>query len=304
MRGLSPTLRNKAARFVLPAVLLVLYLYLRVLISSAQSDPSAAAHEVNGIRAAAAVIKPDDVVLLSTGSAAVQQVMEQTGASVKAIDATNWPGFETDLVHVLDGYCGQAAAPSIYYVWTEDTPGGALELGKAARAVNFFFQFQALLPYEGYNAYAVDKILRLEPKWEAIARYCDALALAGGRDVVAILSPGDFSPWIGSMRVGRVTWLASDPTRTMTLSDFTVENLPPVTAYDANWMGITESGFTWTYNNSDAEAYREVFSRPGVKDTLLLAGNAAVIGPVTEGYVRECDGNFFGGLFLRRICLN
>lgn len=295
---LAVLIKRHAGRLVLPALLLTLWLLPAWVWSTAEPDPTAAARQPELIRRAAAQsIRPGDDVFLSTGDAEVRRAVEDTGAAVHMFDTA--AEFPAQLVTVLDAYCARAAYPDAYLVWT----GGAAAMAAPARDVNVYFRFEALLPYEGFNVYAVDKIVRLRPKTEMIARYCEAVDLAGGRDVVAILEPEAFTPWIGSVTAGQVTLMAAHPVRTFRLSDFTVVNMPPVAAYDAHWMGITEEGFTWPFKNRDAEAYREVFTHPGAKDALLLVDKGAVIGPVAEGYVRECDDNLNGGVFFRRLCL-
>ena len=295
---LAVLIKRHAGRLVLPALLLTLWLLPAWMTSPAGPDEAAAARQPELIRRVAAQsIRPGDDVFLSTMYGGVRRAVEDTGASVHVFDTA--AAFPAQLVNVLDAYCARAAYPDAYLVWT----GDAAAMAGPARDVNVYFRFEALLPYEGYNVYAVDKIVRLRPKAEMIARYCEAVEIAAGRDVVAILEPGAFTPWIGSVTTGQVTLLAADPVRTSRLSDFTVVNMPPVAAYDAHWMGITEEGFTWSFKNRDAEAYREVFTRPGVKDALLLIDKGAVIGPVAERYIRECDDNLNGGVFFRRLCL-
>lgn len=291
-------IKRHAGRLVLPALLLTLWLLPAWAWSTAGPALAAAARQPELIRRAAAQsIRPGDDVFLSTGDAEVRRVVEDSGAAVHGFDTP--AAFPAQLVTVLDAYCARAAYPDAYLVWT----GDAAAMAAPARDVNEYFRFEALLPYKGYNVYAVDKIVRLRPKTEMIARYCEAMDMAGGRDVVVLLEPETFSPWIGSVTTGQVTWLAADPVRTFRLSDFTVVNMPPVAAYDAHWMGITEEGFTWTFKNRDAEAYREVFTRPGAEDALLLMDKGAVIGPVAAGYVMECDDRGAVGQYFRKVCL-
>lgn len=305
MRRIIAFLQRHAGWMVLPVMLVILWLLLGRTASPAQVDPSVASRQVDLIRQAASqTIHPGDTVLLSTVEADVRRAVDATGASVRAFDPAAPADFQTQLAGLLDGYCAANGNPvNAYFIWTDSPGRSAFELGPAVRGLNFFFTFQTLLPYKGYNVYAVDKILRLEPKTMVTTRYCEALNMANGRDVVAILDPRMFTPWIGSVRTANVTWLAADPRRTMRLSGFTIDGLPPLSTYDAHWMGITEAGFTWTFKNRDAEAYREVFSRPGVKDTLLLIDKGAVIGTVAAGFVRECDGDAAQGQYFRRICL-
>jgi hypothetical protein len=290
---------------VLPVMLLILWLLLNSAAPPARADPSAIARQADLIRqAAASAIHPGDTVLLSTGDDAVRQSVDSTGASIRVFDPAAPVDVQTDLSTLVDGYCTSHGSHDAYLIWTDDPGRGAFEMGSAMRGLNFFFKFQTLLPYKGYNVYAVDKFLRLEPKTAVIARYCEALNLATGRDVVAILGPRAFSPWIGMVRTAKVTWLAADPLRTMVLSDFTVGGLPPFSTYDAYWLGITESGFTWSFMHRDTEAYREVFSQPGVTDALLLMDKEAVIGLVAAGFVSECGvTDALEGAYFRRVCL-
>ncbi|NMB56246.1 MAG: hypothetical protein GYA15_16265 [Leptolinea sp.] len=301
---LAALIKRHGARLVLPALLVTLWLLPARVWSPVGEDPFAAARQANLIRdAIARSIHPGDDVFLSTADKDVRRAVEAAGAAVHAFDPTAPQDFQIQLAGLLDNHCDRAGGQDIYLVWTDSPGRGAFELGPAVREFNFFFRFQAQLPYKGYNVYAVDKFLRLEPKAEMIARYCEAVDIAAGRDVVAILDPRAFTPWIGSVTTANVTWLAADPKRTTRLSDFAVDGLPPVSTYDAYWMGFQLMDFTWSYKNSDAEAYREVFSRPGVNDALLLIDKKTIIGLVARGFVRECDEDVAVGRYFRRVCI-
>ena len=300
---LAALIKRHGARLVLPAMLLALWLLPARAWSTAMPDPAAAARSTDLIRQAAArSIRPGDDVFLSTADGDVRRAVEDAGAVVHTFDPAAPQDFQVQLAGMLDDHCGRGGGQDAYLIWTDSPGRGAYELGPAVRGLNFFFRFQALLPYEGYNVYAVDKILRLEPKPEMVARYCEAVDTAAGREVVAILDPRAFTPWIGSVTTGNVTWLAADPLRTTRLSDFTVDNMPPVSTYDAYWMGFQVMDFTWSYTNSDAGAFKEVFNQPGVKGALLLMDKDAVTGPVAGGYVRECEGDGSAGKYFRRVC--
>lgn len=298
---LAALIKRHGARLVLPALLLTLWLLPARVWSLAGADPSAASRQADLIREEVArSIRPGDDVFLSTADGDVRRAVDAAGAAVHLFDPADAPAFTAELVNVLDTHCARADYPAAYLVWT----GDAADMAGPARDVNVYFRFEAVLPYEGYNVYAVANIVRLRPKTEMVARYCEAVETAAGRETVAILDPEVFTPWIGSVTTGNVTWLAAEPERVFRLSDFTVDNMPPVAAYDAYWMGITEEGFTWPFRNRDAEAYRDVFARPGAEDALLLMDKDAVIGPVAQGYVRECDDeDDFAGKYFRRVCI-
>ena len=297
---LAALIKRHGARLVLPALLLTLWLLPARVWSPAGADPSAASRQADLIRdEVARSIRPGDDVFLSTADGDVRRAVDAAGAFVHPFDPAAGPAFTAELVNVLDTYCARADYPAAYLVWT----GDAADMAGPARDVNVYFRFEAVLPYEGYNVYAVANIVRLRPKTEMVARYCEAVDTAAGREVVAILDPRAFTPWIGSVTTGNVTWLAADPLRTTRLSDFTVDNMPPVSTYDAYWMGFQVMDFTWPYTNSDAEAYKEVFSRPGVKDALLLMDVGAFTGPVAQGYVRECEGHDSAGKYFGRVCI-
>lgn len=297
---LAALIKRHGARLVLPALLLTLWLMPARAWSTAMPHPAAAARSMGLIRQATArTIRPGDDVFLSTADEDVRRAVDAAGAAVHLFDPADAPAFTAELVTVLDTHCARADYPAAYLVWTND----AADMAGPARDVNVYFRFETLLPYEGYNVYAVANIVRLRPKTEMVARYCEARKLAAGREVVAILDPRAFTPWIGSVTTGNVTWLAAEPERVFRLSAFTVDNMPPVAAYDAYWMGITEEGFTWPFRNRDAEAYRDVFARPGAEDALLLMDEDAVTGPVAAGYVRECDDeDDLAGKYFRRVC--
>ncbi len=298
---LAALIKRHGVRLVLPALLLALWLLPARAWSTVKPDPAAAARSTDLIRQAAArTIRPGDDVFLSTVDGDVRRAVDAAGAAVHAFDPAGEPAFPAELVTVLDRYCARADYPDAYLVWT----GDAAAMAGPARDVNVYFRFGALLPYEGYNVYAMANIVRLRPKSDMIARYCEAVDMAAGREVVAILDPGAFTPWIGSVTTGNVTWLAAEPERVFKLSAFTVDNMPPVAAYDAHWMGITEEGFIWPFRNRDAEAYKDVFNRPGAEDALLLMDKDAVTGPVAEGYVRECEGDDSeAGEYFQRVCI-
>ncbi len=300
MRRAAGYFSRHIGRMVLPVIILLLWLMTDSASPSVGVDPSVVQRTSDLIQQATAQsIQPGDNVLFSTPDDSIHRSLNTTGAILREIDLKSPDAFQTELTALLDGYCsGTMTSTAAYLIWTEN----AFTLGPAMRGVNFFFNFQAVLPYKGYNVYAVDKFLRLKPKTDVIGRYCEARKTAVGRDVVVILEPRAFSPWIGSVRMANITWLASDPLRVMLLSDFTVDGMPPVSTYDAYWLGFDTVGFPWSYKNSDAVAYREVFSHPGVKDSLLLMDKGAVIGPVAGGYVRECEVDDSERKYFRRVC--
>jgi hypothetical protein len=163
-------------------------------------------------------------------------------------------------------------------------------LGSVARALNFLFAFEAVLPYRGADALAIDKFLRLQPKESVFQSYCEAAELAGDRPVLVILDSDAFSPWIGSVVTGRVTWLAASPERHMVESQFAVAGMPPLLTYDVFWLSQVPYFGRWEFPNQDKAAYELAVANSRARDSLVLVDREAMLGTIARSHLAECRG--------------
>jgi hypothetical protein len=119
-------------------------------------------------------------------------------------------------------------------------------------------------------------------------RYCEALRVAGDAPVIVILDAGRFSPWIGSVVTGPITWLASGPERKMSTSDFAVNGMPPLVTYDVYWMGQLQGVPSWTFSNQDMAAYEQVVQAGSANGSVVLVDQDARLGATALRYLRDC----------------
>jgi hypothetical protein len=253
------------------------------------------------------IFKPGDRVFLSTQNSTLQKVINGLGNSVYYFDANDAARSETELIKVMDTYCSMGKEqenPATFFIWTQDTSQTAMELSSTVRKLNFFYSFQAVLPYEGSSAYAIDKVLRLIPKQNIINRYCEATKLSGYEQIIYIIDSNEFSPWIGSMKTGRITWLASEPTRKMKISDFVVKDMPPLLGYDVYWVGTLEKGYSWTFENQDMAAFDQTVKLAKKQNSIFLIDRNTVFGNTAQRFFTECNGvSLVDSKLFRQICM-
>jgi len=308
MRSWMARLEPHAGLIVLFALLIVLW---QALQAAASFEPDAAYAErraADAIRQASReILHPGDRVFLSSQNSPVRQALQELRANVYLIDPPDANGVETPLLQVLDDYCQRDEAQeeqAAYWIWTMDNPRTLMLLGQAARALNFFFGFQAVLPYRGSEAFAIDKLLRLQPKDDIISSYCEAGRVAATGPVLVVLDADRFSPWIGSMATGRITWLASGPEREMAASDFAVQDMPPLLTYDVYWMGQVPLFPSWVFTNQDMAAYDRTAQMSKVQAGVVLVDRKAELGITALRYLRECrleEASLESSLF-RQMC--
>ncbi|RPJ75885.1 MAG: hypothetical protein EHM20_08240 [Alphaproteobacteria bacterium] len=293
MHGWIKFFKDNLGKFFIVGFLLIIWQTLQISSSALSPVDISNMRPVEAIRREAkSIIKPGDVVFLSTQNKIIQQTIDQSGASVHKFDSTDETGFNAALQQVLDEYCNQDQKqdkPAIYFIWSNDNKLSAMELSQAARGLNFFFSFQAVLPYKGSDAFAIDKFLRLQPKENIIRRYCEVKRLAGTRQVLLTIDASEFSPWIGSVVTGNITWLANDPIRKMTNSDYAVKDMPPLVTFDVYWMSQLYSNFYWSFENQDLAAYDLAVGQAKAENYLVLVDRHAKLGITALRYLKECD---------------
>jgi hypothetical protein len=286
-------LKNNIGKFTILALFIILWQTLQISASSSLDEEYSKNRHIDVIRQVSqSIIKPGDIVFLSSHNALIQQAVDRLGASVFKFDSIDAIGFEAVLIQVLDKYCDldqEQDKPAIYFIWTLDNKQTIMELSNAARGLNFLFGFQALLPYKGSDVFVIDNILGLQPKKNIIHRYCEANKLSGTRQVLLVVDANEFSPWIGSVITGRITWLASDPARNMINSDFAVKDRPPLVSYDVYWSKQLNSNLFWTFENQDMAAYELSVEQAKTQNSLVLVDRQAKLGITALRYLKECD---------------
>jgi len=240
------------------------------------------------------ILKPGDNVILSTGNNSFQDKLEKNDINVYSFDAKNKDDFDHQLLQILDHQCvssTQFQSPNAYFIWTQDNKNSIMNLGPAAREMNFYFTFQAVFPYQGSDVFIIDKVLRLFPKEKILNRYCEAKRLIENNQAVIIIDKNDFSPWIGSINTSSITWLANNPIRQMKNSDFAVINMPPMITYDVFWMGQLYSEPSWSFKNQDHEAYGKAIENIKKAGGIILKDKGLPLGSVASQYLNECMNN-------------
>lgn len=310
MTFLFSFLKNNVVKIFL-LVFLFFPLWQSIMISSTVSfaDDDAKNRQINTIiQISKSQLRQGNIVFLSTRNSSVSQNITHLEKSIYPFEAKDVPGFETQLTKVLNSHCslGQdQVAPVYYFIWTQDTSQTTMDLSSAVRDLNFFFTFQTIMPYEGDSAYAIDKILRLLPKEEIINRYCEVNRISGNETAMVVMEADHFSPWIGSVNTGRIIWLASDPVRTSTTSNFVVKDMPPMISFDVFWMSRFKNGFTWTFMNQDTAAYRQDAQIIKDKNGIVLVDQNAKLGSPALNYLRDCDNGkkLIVSQIFRQMCL-
>ncbi len=309
MHKLKSSLKSNFGRILILVLFIIIWQILQFSASSQLDEESSKNRATGAIRQASQnIIKSDDIVFISSHNASILQDVEQIGVSFYEFDSGDTNGFNTALLEVLDKYCSTNWAQGnhdAYFIWTMDNNQTTMDLSNAARGLNFFFTFQAVLPYEGSNAYAIDKFLRLQPKENIIQRYCEAKRLTITTPVILIIDANEFSPWIGSVISGRVTWLANDPIRKMTNSDYTIINMPPLRTYDVYWLAQLYSNPTWSFENQDMAAYELAVKQGKTQSSIVLVDREARLGITASRYLQKCDNKKtqFESKLFRQMCL-
>ena len=242
-------------------------------------------------RAAREIVKAHDDVFVSTPDPEIRQTLGQLGATIHELDSSNAMVTGGPLYQVLGTLCQgshEAAGRAIYWVWTRKNDRSAVQLAPAARSLNYFFAFRAVMALEGDGAFAIDKLLKLEPKASMIRDYCEITRLSNARPAVVVLSSERFSPWIGAVVTGPITWLASSPKREMEVADFAVRDMPPLLTYDVYWMGQVPPFSSWTFANQDMAAYEEAVRGGKSADSLVLVDRGAKLGPAAMRFLKDC----------------
>jgi hypothetical protein len=301
--------KEKFAGLIILALLVILWQSLRFASSYSPYPEYAKNRHLEAVRQVSpSILKPGDNVFLSTQNSSIQEAIARSGANVYKFDSKDTAGFDAALLKVLDERCrldpGQAQSGA-YFIWTKDNELAAMDLSHAARNLNFFYFFQAVLPYRGADAFAIDDILRLQPKEGLIDRYCEARRLGVNKQVLMIIDTNDFSPWIGSVKTGPVTWLASDPTRNMAVSDFAVKDLPPLLTYDVYWMGQLSFIPYWTFTHQDRAAYEEAVKQAKSQGSVVLVDKGLKLGASTQTFLEQCASGQppVKSKILRQMCL-
>jgi hypothetical protein len=307
MQKLIKFLKSNYGNIFILAFFLVLWQTLQISASTVLDNYSTMRQFGSIEEAAKDILKPDDIVFLSSKNEYVRNAVSQTGASEYKFDSIDSNGFETALLQVLNKYCTAGTVldkSNTYFIWTMDNKQTTMEMSKAARGLNFFFTFQALLPYQGSDAFAIDKILRLQPKVNMIRRYCEANKLSGTKSVLLIVDAKDFSPWIGSVVTGHITWLASDPTRTFSNSNYIVKDMPPLVTYDVYWLGQLYSNPSWSFENQDNAAYKLSVEQINTRNSVVFVDRQTGLGSIALRYLKECpieQSSLASDLF-RQLC--
>jgi len=293
--NLKKFIKNNLGRIAFFTLLVFLWQSLQIASSIILNGEAATTRVVDAIRQVSPdIIRSGDIVLLSTQNALVQNDIDRLGALTYKFNPKDNDGFQIVLAEVLQSYCNLGKGqnkPLIYFIWTQDNKQTAMELSSAVRTMNFFFTFQALLPYEGSSAFAIDKMLRLLPKEKMIKRFCEATELTGNNQVVLVLNENEFSPWIGSVNIGRITWLSGDPDRKMFTSDFIVKDMPPLIGYDVYWLEALNKGFSWSFVNQDTEAYEKAVKHLKTQNGIVLVDSEIELGSTATRFIKECDRN-------------
>lgn len=308
MLNIQKIFKNNLGNIAFLILLVILWQSLQVASSINIDGEAETSREIDAIRRASPdIIKPGDIVILTSENPQIRKDIDLLGASIHQFIPTDTNGFQLELTDVLQSYCNSDKDPSepVYFIWTQDNKQSAMELSNAVRDLNFFFSFQALLPYEGSSAFAIDKLLRLHPKENMIQRYCEVSALSGNNRVMVVIDANDFSPWIGSVNIGRITWLASNPTRKIEKSDFSVEDMPPLIGYDVYWLGVLDNGFVWTYENQDTNAYNQAVDQIKSQNGIVLMDRKATLSDLAGRFVKECDKEtvLLESQLFRQMCL-
>ncbi|HET6847183.1 MAG TPA: hypothetical protein VFH29_10145, partial [Anaerolineales bacterium] len=166
------------------------------------------------LSAVTTLIKPGDAVLLSSEDSTLREALETQGATVVQAGPSDRQPVESFVLQQIETTCAQnssRSATQTYWIWTGDDQRAPVQLGETARLLNFPYAFEAVLPYSGDQAFAIDRVLRLRPKDRIFGLYCAARAVAGQRSAILILDSESYSPWIRPMHTGDITWLPASP---------------------------------------------------------------------------------------------
>lgn len=235
-------------------------------------------------------IQPEDVVFLSTRNPELVQAYTRRGPNTLPLDVSGLGDRPDPILSVLEAGCGNeaSAARQIFWVWSPDPGQLGLQWGQTARELRFFYDFQAVLRYQGDEAFAMDKLVRLLPKKYTADRYCEAKRLVGLQPAVLVLDARHFAPWIGAVITGRLTWLSSSPRREMSTSDFAVVDMPPFLAYDVYFMGQVPMLRSWIFQNRDLAAYTSAIAAAKSNGSVVLVDRNARLGAVAARFLRDC----------------
>jgi hypothetical protein len=310
MRNLRNLSSGRIGQFAILVLFVILWQTLQIATTrSLLGEEHTADRQINVIsEVSKRIIKSGDIVFLSTKSAVIGTELDNLGASVNRFNSNDATGFDTQLILVLDRFCNldqEMMPPVTYFVWTVDSQQTIMELSNAARGLNFYFYFQALLPYKGSNAFAIDKVLRLQPKENLIHRYCEAKKIAESKPVLMVIDGKEFSPWIGSVKTGQITWLSSNPIRQMQNSDYVVIDMPPLATYDVYWMGQIYSKPYWSFENQDTEAYEKAVELIKAQNGIVLVDRQAELVVPAKNFITECDNaqSLLQSQLFRQMCL-
>ena len=260
------------------------------------------------LREMTARLRPDDLVFLSSSSASLRSAAEGAGAILYAVEASQPRDMDSSVQEVLDGRCEPGPEGSrqiIYWIWDEDQDHSPPQLGEAARQLAFVFRFQAVLSHRGDDLLAIDRLLRLVPKDKIIRTYCEAIRVSGSGPVLVILDQSLFSPWIGAVSIGNVTWLSSTPKRVMVPEDFAVKDMPPFLVYDVFWMAQVPERPTWDFVHQDTLAYTVAVRRIMESHGMILVDRGTTLGSTASVHLRECvaDEHPVESELFRQMCL-
>jgi hypothetical protein len=242
------------------------------------------------VQASRDVLHSDDIVVDSTRIAPMVRILSELGVRVYTLNPNLAGTAQAALTELLRRQCSpeaDQADTAMYWIWNDDGRSSADTLGPAARPLNFMFAFRAVLPYEGDAAFAIDKFLQLVPRERVIQDYCEVMQLVPEGKVIVLVSPDEFSPWIGPMTTGSITWLASEPGRTLREADLAAIDMPPLIGLDAYWVQVSYSP-AWSFTHQDQKAYEAIEQEARLRAYPVLLGRDAQLGATAASFFREC----------------
>jgi hypothetical protein len=242
------------------------------------------------VQASRDVLQPGDIVVDSTRIAPMARILSELGVRVSTLNPNLAGTAQTAVTELLRRQCGpetDQADTATYWIWNEDAWTAADTLGPAARPLNFMFAFQAVLRYEGDAAFAIDKFLQLVPRERVILDYCEAMRLVPEGNVIVLVSPDEFAPWIGPVTTGSITWLASESHRTLREADLAAIDMPPLIGLDAYWVQVSYSP-SWSFTRQERAAYAAIAQKARMQGYPVLLTHGAQLGATAASFFREC----------------
>lgn len=233
-------------------------------------------------------IKPGDEIFLASQATIIRQELESLGASIYSFTPQDQTGFETLLLKWLDRSCqhdGTLSGSKSYFVWTDDRAGTVASLGNAVRALNFFFSFEAVVPYQGSGILTSDKILLLLPREPLVHRYCEVKKLVANRPVLVVVDVNEFPPLLGSFRSGNIIWLASNESRVMHRADYEVKNLSVGQQFILWSPNFADS---WSFPEQETTAFESAIAEIIKQNGVILVDQDTSLGTVASKYLMKC----------------